>query len=82
VDRIWTIRTDGTGKKLVHTRTMNNEIAGHEFFSPDGHTIWYDLQTPRGRSSGWPVTTSAAASAHGTRSIATSGRCITTSRTI
>jgi oligogalacturonide lyase len=48
VDRIWTIRTDGTGKKLVHTRTMNNEIAGHEFFSPDGHTIWYDLQTPRG----------------------------------
>lgn len=49
VDRIWTIRTDGTGKQLVHTRTMNNEIAGHEFFSPDGETIWYDLQTPRGQ---------------------------------
>lgn len=48
VDRIWTIRADGTGKKLVHTRTMNMEIAGHEFFSPDGKTIWYDLQTPRG----------------------------------
>ncbi|MFZ3483599.1 oligogalacturonate lyase family protein [Sphingomonas sp. 3-13AW] len=48
VDRIWTIRTDGTGKTLVHKRTMNMEIAGHEFFSPDGKTIWYDLQTPRG----------------------------------
>jgi oligogalacturonide lyase len=35
--------------KLVHSRTMNNEIAGHEFFSPDGETIWYDLQTPRGQ---------------------------------
>ena len=23
------------------------EIAGHEFFSSDGRTIWYDLQTPR-----------------------------------
>jgi oligogalacturonide lyase len=48
VDRIWTIRADGTGKRLVHSRTMNMEIAGHEFFSPDGKTIWYDLQTPRG----------------------------------
>ncbi|WP_033072904.1 oligogalacturonate lyase family protein [Sphingopyxis sp. MWB1] len=48
VDRIWTIRTDGSGKTLVHKRMMNMEIAGHEFFSPDGKTIWYDLQTPRG----------------------------------
>lgn len=24
------------------------EIAGHEWFSHDGQTIWYDLQTPRG----------------------------------
>ncbi len=48
VDRLWTIRTDGTGLAKVHTRTMNMEIWGHEFFSPDGRTIWYDLQTPRG----------------------------------
>ena len=48
IDRIWTIRTDGTGLTKVHTRTMNMEIAGHEFFSADGRTIWYDLQTPRG----------------------------------
>jgi oligogalacturonide lyase len=27
---------------------MNMEIAGHEFWSADGKTIWYDLQTPRG----------------------------------
>jgi len=47
VDRIWTIRTDGTGKRLMHARTMEMEIAGHEFFSPDGKTIWYDLQTPK-----------------------------------
>ena len=48
VDRIWTIRTDGTGLKLIHQRTLVMEIAGHEFFSADGKTIWYDLQTPRG----------------------------------
>jgi oligogalacturonide lyase len=47
VDRIWTIRTDGSGKKLMHQRTMDMEIAGHEFFSADGKTVWYDLQTPK-----------------------------------
>jgi len=48
VDRIWTIRTDGTQVTKVHTRTMAMEIFGHEFWSADGQTIWYDLQTPRG----------------------------------
>lgn len=48
VDRIWTIHTDGSHNTLVHKRTMQMEIAGHEFWSADGHTIWYDLQTPRG----------------------------------
>jgi hypothetical protein len=47
LDRIWTIRTDGTGQTKRHARQMDMEIAGHEFFSADGHTIWYDLQTPR-----------------------------------
>jgi oligogalacturonide lyase len=46
-DRVWTIRADGGGPVLVHERTMNMEIAGHEFFGHDGKTIWYDLQTPR-----------------------------------
>jgi oligogalacturonide lyase len=27
---------------------MEMEIFGHEFWSHDGKTIWYDLQTPRG----------------------------------
>ena len=49
VDRIWTIRADGSGLTKIHTRTMNMEIAGHEFFSADGAMIWYDLQTPRGQ---------------------------------
>ena len=48
VDRIWTIRTDGSQITKVHNRTMSMEIFGHEFWSHDGKTIWYDLQTPRG----------------------------------
>lgn len=48
VNRLWTIRTDGTGLTKVHSRTMNMEIWGHEFFGHDGKNIWYDLQTPRG----------------------------------
>ena len=49
VDRIWTIRTDGSNCRLMHARTMEMEIAGHEFFGPDGKTIWYDLQTPKSK---------------------------------
>jgi oligogalacturonide lyase len=48
VDRVWLVRTDGTGLTNVHRRIMNMEIAGHEFFGADGKWIWYDLQTPRG----------------------------------
>jgi oligogalacturonide lyase len=47
VDRVWNIRTDGSGLRLMHQRTMNMEISGHEFFSGDGKTVWYDLQTPK-----------------------------------
>lgn len=49
VERIWTIRTDGTGLTRIHARTMEMEIWGHEFFSQNGKTIWYDLQTPKGK---------------------------------
>jgi len=48
VDRIWTIRADGSQLTRIHTRTMAMEIFGHEFWSADGNLIWYDLQTPRG----------------------------------
>lgn len=47
VDRIWTINTDTRKTTLMHKRTMEMEIAGHEWFSPDGKTIWFDLQQPR-----------------------------------
>ena len=46
-DRTWTIRADGSPARLLHERTMNMEIQGHEFFSFDGKSVWYDLQTPR-----------------------------------
>ena len=48
VDRIWTMRADGSHITKVHTRSMAMEIFGHEFWSLDGKVIWYDLQTPRG----------------------------------
>jgi oligogalacturonide lyase len=48
VDRIWTIRTDGTHNELMHTRHMEMEIAGHEFWGQRGDTLYYDLQTPKG----------------------------------
>jgi oligogalacturonide lyase len=49
LDRIWHINTDGTVLLLMHRRTMPMEIAGHEFWSPDGKTVWFDLQMPRGQ---------------------------------
>jgi oligogalacturonide lyase len=47
VDRIWTINVNTTDYKLMHRRSMEMEIAGHEFFAPDGKRIWFDLQQPR-----------------------------------
>jgi len=49
VDRIWTIRTDGTHNQLMHQRHMAMEIAGHEFWGQNGETVYYDLQTPKGQ---------------------------------
>ncbi len=50
VNRIWTI--DVKTKKItqIHKRIMDMEIAGHEWISADGNTIWYDLQQPRGQT--------------------------------
>ncbi len=48
VDRIWTIRADGSNRKMIHKRTMTMEIFGHEFWSQNGKIIWYDWQFPRG----------------------------------
>ena len=50
VDRIWTIDLR-TGKLMMrHKRTVENEIAGHEFFAPDGKSIWFDWQIPKGQT--------------------------------
>ena len=51
VDRIWSIRTDGTQNQLVHQRTMEMEIAGHEWWGADGQTLFYQLHYPRGMQS-------------------------------
>ncbi len=48
VDRIWSMHTDGTKPMLVHKRTMENEIAGHEWWGGDGKTLFYQLHYPRG----------------------------------
>lgn len=50
VDRIWHINIRTGETKLMHKRSMDGEIAGHEFFSRDGKTIWFDLQKPRGET--------------------------------
>ncbi|PTQ99202.1 oligogalacturonide lyase [Mucilaginibacter yixingensis] len=50
VDRIWVIDTKTVQVKLMHKRTMDDEIAGHEWFGPDGKTIWFDLQMPRAKN--------------------------------
>lgn len=48
VDRIWTIRADGTENAPVHHRIMEMEQYGHEWWSQDGKSIWYDLRMPEG----------------------------------
>jgi len=48
VDRVWTIRTDGTHNQLIHQRIMEMEIAGHEWWGADGDTVFYQLHFPRG----------------------------------
>ena len=50
VDRIWTIRMGSGEVRLMHKRTVENEIAGHEFFSPNGKTIYFDWQIPKGQT--------------------------------
>lgn len=50
LDRIWLININEGIPRLMHKRTVVNEIAGHEFFSPDGKTIWFDLQIPKGET--------------------------------
>lgn len=50
VDRIWRYNLKDKSTTLMHKRTMPMEIAGHEGFAPDGKSIWFDLQKPRGET--------------------------------
>ncbi|HMH21880.1 MAG TPA: oligogalacturonate lyase family protein [Puia sp.] len=50
VDRIWTIDLKTSEVKMMHKRTVTNEIAGHEFWGPDGKSIWFDWQIPKGET--------------------------------
>lgn len=50
LDRIWTINIKTKNVRLMHKRTMDMEIAGHEWISHDGKTIWFDLQQPKGET--------------------------------
>lgn len=50
VNRIWTIDLNTKKVTLMHKRTMDMEIAGHEWFGTSGKRIWFDLQQPRGEA--------------------------------
>ena len=51
VDRIWTINVCKNNKpRLMHKRTMDNEIAGHEWWGADGKYVFFDLQKPVGEN--------------------------------
>ncbi len=47
LDRIWTIRTDGTGLRKLRERTVKDVFVTHEFWHPDGKKVWFDLGIPR-----------------------------------
>ena len=50
VDRIWTINLTTQKITLMHKRTMDMEIAGHEWIGASGKIIWFDLQQPKGET--------------------------------
>lgn len=50
VDRIWTINVRDGKPRLMHKRTMNMEIAGHEWFGNLGKYIYFDLQKPKSKN--------------------------------
>lgn len=53
VDRLWTVRTDGTENTMIpnepgRNRIMETELAGHEWWSCEGRTIYIDLHLLKG----------------------------------
>jgi oligogalacturonide lyase len=41
VDRIWMIRLSKPEPYLLYKRTEPHEIVGHEFWAPDGKSVWF-----------------------------------------
>src|SRR5579864_8233153 len=56
VDRIWTIRTDGSQITKIHNRTMTSEIFGHEFWGADGKPSGTICKPRAAKISGSPPT--------------------------
>ncbi len=50
LNRIWLIDITTSQVRAIRERTVAREIWGHEWWSPDGQTIWFDLQVPRGEA--------------------------------
>ncbi|HWB98467.1 MAG TPA: oligogalacturonate lyase family protein [Bryobacteraceae bacterium] len=53
IDRIWLVRTDGSDRMMIpdepgRNRIMETELAGHEWWSADGRTIYVDLHFLKG----------------------------------
>ncbi len=46
LDRMWMIRSDGTGLRKAYEKKCRQELNTHEFWTPDGSKIWSDFQTP------------------------------------
>ncbi len=44
LDRVWLLDLDTRGHRLVFKRRREGEMAGHEFWHPDGTRVWFDLR--------------------------------------
>lgn len=51
VDKLWTIRTDGSENTHIDQRIMQMEGSGHQWWDKSGKNIWYDLHMPLGVNS-------------------------------
>jgi len=50
LNRIWLIDISNSQVRAIRERTVEKEIWGHEWWSHDGQTIWFDLQVPKGET--------------------------------
>ncbi len=49
LDRMWLIKTDGSGYQKVFSSPCRRTFVTHEFWDPRGTDVWFDLQIPRAR---------------------------------